>query len=197
VNSRLAGRLLAIAENPVLNEDDQAELASQDRLSRGRLDMGARRLPMLALLTAASAAASAAEAGTDIESLPAQAVQRLITHAVRLLQSPDQEASTYGATALALASRYEPGLARYTAALVAHPSVEVRSVAAAMAALDETTQHILVADSSPQVRARLAARAPELADDILATLRADEHIDVIRALVPAAKADVGTSTNPA
>jgi hypothetical protein len=197
VNSRLAGRLLAIAENPALNEDDQAELASQDPLSRGRLDIGARRLPMLALLTAASAAASAAEAGTDIESLPAQAVQRLITHAMRLLRNPDREASTYGATVLALVSRYEPGLARYTAALVGHPSDEVRSIAAATAALDETTQHMLVADSSPQVRARLAGRTRELADDVLATLRTDEHVDVIRALASAAKADDGKSTKPA
>jgi hypothetical protein len=178
VNSRLAGRLLTIAENPARNEHDQAELASQDPLSRGRLDMGAKGLPMQALVVAASAASSAAAAG----GLPTHAVQRLVTHAVRLLHSPDREASKHGAFALALASRSQPSPATYTTALVVHPNDEVRVIAAATAALDEITQRILVADSSPQVRARLASRAPELAADILAALRADEHPDVVRAL---------------
>ncbi|HJZ03159.1 MAG TPA: hypothetical protein VJ305_20755, partial [Streptosporangiaceae bacterium] len=49
VNVRHAARLLAIAENPVLSEFDQLEIASGDPLSRGRLNLGARELPALAL----------------------------------------------------------------------------------------------------------------------------------------------------
>jgi len=182
LNFRLARRLLTIAETPGLNECDQAELNSQDPLSRGRLDLGARSLPTLALVTAATAAALAADASADVESLPVQATQLLVSQAVELLHRPDHEAQRYGATVLALAPRLEPGLGRYADALIVHPSVEVRSVAASMAILDEPAQRILAADSSPQVRARLAARSGELAEDIRALLTADEHPDVQRAL---------------
>jgi hypothetical protein len=48
-------------------------MLSQDPLSRGRLDFGARNLPLLALIMTAEAAASAADAGEDF--LPGQAVQ--------------------------------------------------------------------------------------------------------------------------
>jgi hypothetical protein len=191
VNSRLAGRLLTIAEHPSLNEHDQAELASQDPLSRGRIDMGAKGLPMQALVAAANAASSAAAAGTSPGSLPTHAVHSLVTHAVQLLHSPDREASKHGAVALALASRSQPSLATYTTALVIHPNDEVRAIAASTAALDEITQRILVADTSPQVRARLASRAPELAADILAALRADNHPDVVQALA-SSTAESGT-----
>ena len=56
VNGGLAGYLLAIAENPELNDFDQAEIASQNPLSRGRLDTGAKNLPVFALLASATAA---------------------------------------------------------------------------------------------------------------------------------------------
>jgi hypothetical protein len=188
-NGRLAGRLLAIAENPALNDLDQAELAAQDPLSRGRLDTGAKRLPMLALLMAAEAAAMAAEAGADVDGPPAEEMQPLVTQAMGLLHHSDQEAAKFGAAALARASRYDPGLAAYSTALIAHPSDEVRSVAAAVAVLDDTAQRILAADPSPQVRAKLAGRARELADDVIASLRTDTHVDVIRVLATATESD--------
>jgi HsdM-like protein len=103
-------------------------------------------------------------------------------HAVKLLHSQDRKALKYGAIALALAAKCQSGLSRYSARLVAHASDEVRVVVASMAPLDEVTQRILVADSSPQVRIRLASRARELDEDIIAALSADEHPDVIKAL---------------
>ena len=190
-NGRLAGRLLAIAENPDLNDLDQAELSSQDPLSRGRLDTGAKRLRMLALLMAAEAAAAAAEAGADVDGLPAEGMQQLVTQAIVLLHNRDHETAKLGAAALARASRCNPGLASYSTALIAHPSEEVRSVAAAIAILDETAQRILVRDPSPQVRAKLAGRAPELASDVLGMLRADGNADVIRAVAVATESDNG------
>jgi hypothetical protein len=68
------------------------------------------------------------------------------------LHGADPETTKYGAIALALASRCQPGFAHYCAALVVRPSDEVRSVAASMAALDETVQRILTADPSPKMR---------------------------------------------
>jgi hypothetical protein len=109
-------------------------------------------------------------------------MQWLVTQAIELLRNPDEEAAKIGAAALAQASRYDPALATYTAALIAHPSDGVRSVAAALAILDETAQRILVADPSPQVRAALAGRARDLSDGVLVSLRADSHTDVVRAL---------------
>ena len=181
VNGGLVGRLLAIAEDPGLNELDQAELASQDPLSRGRLNLGAKSLPVFALVIAAGAADSAAGAGAD--RLPAETSQRLVAEGVRLVHSPDRETAHYGATVLAFASRSDPGLAFYTTALVIHPNDEVRAVAALSAKeLDIPTQRILVADTSPRVRAALASRASELADDVLKTLQADDHVEVKRVL---------------
>ena len=179
-NAHLAGRLLAIAEDPALNELDQAELGSQDPLSRGRQDTGATKLPILALLMAAESAAAAAEADAELSSLPADRIQRLINHAVGLLRNPDQTFAKFGAAAIARVSKCDPGFARYTAALIAHPNDEVRSVAAVVAVLDDTAQRILAADPSSQVRANLAGRARELADDVLASLHADTHADVLR-----------------
>jgi hypothetical protein len=69
VNARHAGRLLVIADNPVLSAFDQMELASGDPLSRGRLSLGARELPTLALVMAASAAASTVQASAHVEDL--------------------------------------------------------------------------------------------------------------------------------
>ena len=127
----------------------------------------------------------AAEAGADVDGPSAEEMQRLVAQAVGLLRHPDQEAAKFGAAALARASRYDPSLAAYITALIAHPSDEVRSVAAAVAVLDETAQRILAADPSPQVRAKLAGRARELADDVRAFLRTDTHADVIRVLATA------------
>jgi hypothetical protein len=56
-----------------------------------------------------------------------------------------------------------------------------------MANLDEAAQRILVADPSPQVRASLASRASELADDVLRTLQAEQHPEVRHALRAALK----------
>ncbi len=62
-------------------------------------------------------------------------------------------------------------------------------MAAAMAILDEAAQRILVADPSPQVRASLARSvASRLADDVLRTLRADQHPEVRRTLAVAQEA---------
>ncbi len=185
LNGRLAGRFLAIAENPALTEHDQAELASQDLLSRGRFDMGARDLPMLALVCAATAASQAAEVHSESESLPAESIRRMIIYAVKLLHSTDRKTSKYGAITLALASKCQPGLGRFSAALLVHPSDEVRSVAASIGPLDETTQLILAGDPSPGVRIRLASRASELDEDIIAGLAADVHPDVLQALAGA------------
>jgi hypothetical protein len=180
VNGDLAGHLLAIAEDPALNDLDQAELASQDPLSRGRLDTGAKNLPVFALLAAATAAGLAAKTEPGIDSLSDQAVQRLFAQAIQLLHSPDPEAARYGAGALAWVSRYAPRLAPFTSALITHPTDKVRDVAAAMASLDEAAQRVLASDPSPQVRSTLASRASELADDVLSTLQADEHAQVRR-----------------
>jgi hypothetical protein len=193
VNGGLVGRLLAIAEDPGLNELDQAELASQDPLSRGHLNLGAKNLPVFALVIAAGAADSAAEAGTDADRLPAETTQRLIAEGVRLVHSTDRETARYGATVISLASRSDPSLAPYTTALVIHPIDEVRTVAALSAKeLDVPTQRILAADLSPMVRAALASRAVELADDVLKALRADDHVEVKRVL--AADAESGKTT---
>lgn len=106
----------------------------------------------------------------------------MINQAVQLLHSPDQQASNYGATVLAVAPKFEPGLARYADALIVHPNAGVRVVAASMPVLDEPAQRILAADSAPQVRAALASRGSDLADDVVAVLHADEHPDVKRAI---------------
>lgn len=185
LNGCLASHFFTMADHPILTEHDQAELASQDLLSRGRMDMGAKDLPMLALVCAATAASLAAEAGANVQNLPAADVNRIVTYAVKLLHSQDRQALKYGAMALALAAKCRSGLACYTATLVVHPSDEVRVVVASMAPLDEVTQRILVADSSPQVRIRLASRARELDEDILAALSTDEHPDVVKALASA------------
>ena len=192
LNRQLAIRLLAVAENPGLNEYDQVELASQDPLSRGRLDTGAKGLSTQALFVAADAAAFASAGGTAT-SLASPDMGRLVAHAARLVRSADQETSQRGATALALASRCEASLAHYGAVLAVHPDEEVRVVAASTAALDEATQHILVTDPSPKVRSALAGRADDLATDVLTTLRTDENIMVKQALASAS----GTSNSSA
>jgi hypothetical protein len=183
MNGQLAGRFLASAENPAYTGHDIAELASQDPLSRGRLDTGTRGLPVLALLCAATAAGRATEAGE--QALPAGTAQRVITHAVPLLHSPDRWTVKHGAIAVAVASRSQPSLNRYGAALIVHPSSEVRGIAASVAVLDQTMQRVLAADPSPDVRMRLAARVGELDQDVLAMLRADPHPDVVRAMAAA------------
>jgi hypothetical protein len=63
-----------------------------------------------------------------------QDVNWIVTYAVKLLHSQDRQALKYGAIALALAAKCRSGLARYSAALVVHPSDEVRVVVASMAA---------------------------------------------------------------
>ena len=191
VNSRIAGRLLAIAENPGLNTYDRFELSSQHPLSRGRLNIGARSLPALALVTAATAAALAADQDPEVERPADQTTQSMIKQAVQLLHSPDQKAAKHGATVLALVPKFEPSLARYADALIVHPSVEVRTIAASMGTLDESAQRILTADSAPQVRAALASRSKELADDLVARFRADDHPDVKRALAAHPEPDNG------
>jgi len=55
-------------------------------------------------------------------------------------------------------------------------------MAAAMAALDQAAQRILAADSALQVRASLASRASELANDVLRRLHVDQHPKVRRTL---------------
>lgn len=182
VNHRLAGRFLAIAENPILTEHDHAELASQAPLSRGRLDMGAKQMPELALLCAAMAVSLAGKPNDESEILPAPAMNRLVIHAVRLLRNPGRQSAKHGAIALALTSKGQPDLVRYSAALIVHPSEEVRGVAASLAILDQATQHILADDPSPHVRIKLACRAQELDQEIIALLRADNHADVVHAL---------------
>jgi hypothetical protein len=191
VNSSLAERLLTVAENPGLNDYDQLELSSQDPLSRGRLGLGARSLAPLALVAAATAAALAADAGVEVESLRGQPTQYMITQAVQLLHNQDREPEKNGAIVLAMVSRYEPGLARYADALIMHPSAEVRGVAASTAVLDESAQRILAEDSSPEVRAMLASRGSGLAADVLAVLQVDEHPEVKRALAVSAESDEG------
>jgi hypothetical protein len=89
---------------------------------------------------------------------------------------------------LAWAAKYASRLAPFTTALITHPSDEVRDVAASMAALDQAAQRILAADSSLQVRASLASRASELADDVLRTLHVDQHPEVRRTLAIAREA---------
>ena len=180
LNSRVARRMIAIAESPGLTVFDELELSSQNRLSRGRLNLGARSLPALALVTAATAAALAADADPAVQRLSAEATENMINQAAQLLHDPDQEA--HGATVLALMPKFEPSLGRYADALIVHPSADVRTVAASMVVLDEQAQRILAADSSPQVRAALAGRPRELAEDVLSALQADEHADVQRAL---------------
>ena len=106
----------------------------------------------------------------------------MINQAVQLLHDPDQETMNHGATVLALMPKFEPNLGRYADALIVHPSIDVRTIAASMVVLDEPAQRILAADFSPQVRAALAARSRELAEDVLAALQADEHANVKRAL---------------
>jgi hypothetical protein len=187
VNVRHAARLLAIAENPVLSEFDQLEIASGDPLSRGRLNLGARELPALALVTAASAAAATVQAGADIESLPQEAGLQMISHALQLLRCPDPEDAKHGGTVIALAHQYNPSLPDYTAALITHPNAEVRAVAAAAAVLDMTAQRVLVTDPSAQVRANLAGRASELAPEIIAALQSDGHPHGERALASTAE----------
>lgn len=189
VSSSVARRVLAIAESPGFNAYDQLELNSQHALSQGRIDLGAKRLPTLALVTAATAAALAARAGSHVEILPGEAVRLLITKAVDLLHAQDHVASKDGATALALASRFAPSAAAYAGALLMHPDVEVRAVAASTAALDEAAQRILATDPSPQVRTMLASRSGEITEDILAALRADKHPSVQRALAAGVVSD--------
>jgi hypothetical protein len=182
VNAGHAARLLALAENPALNTFDQMELASGDPLSRGRLNLGARELTTLALVMAASAAASASQAGADVEDLPPGAGLQMITRALQLLRDPDSGAAKHGATIMVLAYRHDPDLPDYRAMLVAHPYAEVRAVVAAAAILDVTAQRVLATDPSAQVRANLASRASELVPEVIASLRSDEHPDVKRAL---------------
>ncbi|HET9898892.1 MAG TPA: hypothetical protein VFQ44_28545, partial [Streptosporangiaceae bacterium] len=186
-NTRHSARLLALAENPVLSVFDQMELASGDPLSRGRLNLGARELPTLALVMAASAAASVAQAGAVAEDLPPGAGLRMITRALQLLRGPNPEAAKHGATTMILAYRYDPGLPDYRAALISHPNAEIRAVAAAAATLDTTAQQVLATDPSAQVRANLASRVSELASEVVARLQSDDHPDVKRALAAVTK----------
>ncbi|HUY46035.1 MAG TPA: hypothetical protein VMV92_09955 [Streptosporangiaceae bacterium] len=143
---------------------------------------------------AADAAAFASAGGT---ALADPDMGRLVTHAARLVRSADKETTKRGATALALASRCEASLAHYGPVIAVHPDEEVRAVAASTAALDEATQRILVTDPSPKVRSGLAGRADDLVTDVLATLRADENIQVKQALASAEHSASGTLRNPA
>lgn len=115
----------------------------------------------------------------------------MITHALQLLRDPDPDAAKHGATVMALAYRYDPGLPDYRATLIAHPNPEVRAVAAAAAVLDVTAQRVLVTDPTAQVRANLASRASELLPEVIAALRSDEHPDVKRALTSTTEQTVG------
>lgn len=94
-----------------------------------------------------------------------------------MLHSPNREDLEHGATVLALKPRIDPDLFGYTNVLIIHPSVEVRSVAASTAVLDELTQLVSATDLSPQVRAKLATRwpptfSPPSRSLVLASLRA-------------------------
>jgi hypothetical protein len=133
---------------------------------------------------AADAAAFASDGGTAT-SLTGPDMGRLVTHAARLIRNADKEISKRGALALALASRCQASLAHYGAVIAVHPDEEVRAVAASTAALDDALQRNLAIDPSPKVRAALACRGAELVGDVLTMLRADENIQVRKALAAA------------
>ena len=192
-HSRLAERLLELAGNPNFNEFDQAELQSQDLLSRGRLNTGARQMPALALLIAAEAAEEAAKGEPEIDRMPANLLQQLAISAAALLNSPDPDTAKYAAAALAHASKTDPSLAGFATALVTSSSEQTRNVAAALVNLDQTTQHILAADPAPQVRVTLASRARELTPEVLNSLREDANAEVIHALTATTATEAGTS----
>lgn len=165
-----AGELLRICEHPDLNEFDQAEILTQDLLSRGRLDTGAAQLPALALLVAAEAAAADGD-GPE----PAMA-RRLVVRAAPLLRSPDPDIACCAAAALARVAGDG-----FASALITQPLDRVREVAAALAPLDEAAQQILAADPAPGVRAALAARPGGPSPETLRALLADPHPDVAQA----------------
>jgi hypothetical protein len=193
-HSRLAERLLELAGNPNFNEFDQAELQSQDLLSRGRLNTGARQMPALALLIAAEAAEEAAKGEPEMDRMPAN-LQQLAISAAALLNNPDPDTAKYAAAALAHASKTDPSLAAFATALVTSSSEQTRNVAAALVNLDQTTQHILAADPAPQVRVSLASRARELTPEVLNSLREDANAEVIQALTVTTATESGTSTD--
>jgi hypothetical protein len=179
-----AARLADISENPNLNEFDQAEIASQDPLSRGKLNTGAGQLSALALLTAAEVATSCG-ASAD----PGMA-RLLAVRAALLLRSPDRDVASCAAAALARVAGIE-----FAAALVTHPLDRVREIAAAIAPLDDAAEQMLAADPAPKVRAALATRSNRPSPGVLQTLLADPHPDVADAAVRAAAAYDGmTST---
>ena len=70
-------------------------------------------------------------------------------------------------------------------------------MAASTAALDDALQRNLAIDPSPNVRAALAGRGAELVGDVLTMLRADEHIQVRRALAATGHSGSDTPSNAA
>jgi len=192
VNARHAERLAAIAADPRLNEFDQWEIATGDSLSRGKLKLGAKEFPALALLLAANAAAAVDQPTAEAAILPPQAWPGMITQAIGLLRASDPDTATYGAVVLVLAHRHDPGLLGYGAMLAGHPDKGVRAVAAGRGVLNPATQRALMTDPSPQVRANLASRASELDPEVAAALHSDQHPDVLRALAGPAVQDPGT-----
>lgn len=186
VNGRHAERLAAIAADPRLNEFDQWEIATDDPLSMGRLNLGAKEFPALALLLAANAAAAADQPDAEAGILPPQAWPGMIAQAIGLLRVPEPTTAMYGAVVLVLAHRHGPGLPGYGPLLAGHPDRSVRMVAAGRAVLDPAIQQVLMSDPSPQVRANLASRASELDPEVVAALHSDPHPDVQRALAEAA-----------
>jgi hypothetical protein len=187
VNARHTGRLAAIAANPALNALDQWEIASGDPLSRGKLNLGARDLPALALLMAANATAAAGRLDADTEVLPPEAWSGMVTRALGLLRGSDPQTAWYGAVVLALANRHGHGLPDFGPLLVGHPNTDVRAVAAGRADLGPTAQRVLMTDPSPKVRANLASRVGELDPEVVAVLSSDTHPDVRRALAATAE----------
>jgi hypothetical protein len=186
VNVRHAETLAMIAADPRLNEFDEWEIATGDPLSLGKLKLGAKEFPALAMVLAANAAADVARRDTEEGIVPPGAWPGMIVQAMGLLRASDPDTATYGAVVLVLADRHGPGVPGNASLLAGHPDKDVRAVAAGRAILDPAAQRVLMTDPSPQVRANLAGRASELDPEVVAVLNSDQHPDVQRALAGAA-----------
>lgn len=180
-----------IAADPRLNEFDEWEIATGDLLSLGKLKLGAKEFPALAMVLAANAAADVARRDTEEGIVPPGAWPGMIVQAMGLLRASDPDTATYGAVVLVLADRHGPGVPGNASLLAGHPDKDVRAVAAGRAILDPAAQRVLMTDPSPQVRANLVGRASELDPEVVAVLNSDQHPDVQRALAGAAGQDPG------
>jgi hypothetical protein len=175
-------RLAQLARNPRLTPADEVEIQSNSPLSRFRMNTGAGRVAITALVTAAEAFRAARNNIGHIE-ISLGFSEFAVAASAALLRGDDPVERRYGALTISAIVSVDAETRPSLYGLLFHGDEQVRSIAATHSDIDAEMFATLALDPSPRVRAALARRFNELPEQVRATLAADTHL-AVRAEIP-------------